>query len=651
MLNTGHQGFRPDIEGLRGLAVLLVILFHFKLLGLQAGFIGVDIFFVISGFLMTQILTSPKFEWTKTGILSFYRKRFWRLAPAYYVVLLGVLGLIFAYPWQFDFDKLSTGLLSSAFFAYNIVAPSDTGYFGTEAVNNPVLHLWSLGVEIQFYLIWPIVLLCLKGRSYKAQIAAITAITAVSFILSQVLVIKDPEVAYYLVFTRLWQFGFGALAALVLRSQHLQFSPRTVAFVQSFSIAVILGVAWFMPKTEWPSIFALLPTIACTALIIGGTNHATTTNSILCIAPLRWLGKISYSLYLIHWPMVVLGNAALENYTESQLIRSCFVLASLFIALALYAFIEDRIRKIGAERTKLRYYTTPVCAVLLISSGYVVLSSNKIQSIFFREQFIKLIELEAAYKKDLYSICHKTNRQPCIFGNTNSDKTIVLWGDSHARHLTFGLHQKLKEINLRAALFTNGGCPPLIGITRTGNISSQMKCSESNAKALSYIQSHSEVQSIILAARWSLYNEENNKLLFENSQIQGQPNLISELDKTLNQLNPTDTKVVFIMQAPEFPTESTFTSCRAEYAGQTQQDNYAKCTIQLSTITRQFTLDKQISAVIKKHENTSAINLKEAFCSKQSCSAIYKDTILYYDDDHLNPAGSKYAVEKLFVGF
>ncbi|MDD7908969.1 acyltransferase family protein [Pseudovibrio exalbescens] len=649
MFNRASQGFRPDIEGLRGLAVLLVILFHFNLLGLQAGFIGVDVFFVISGFLMTQIILNPKFEWNRSGILSFYRKRFWRLAPSYYVVLLAILGLIYAFPWQFDFDKLSTGLLYSTIYAYNIVAPSDTGYFGTEAINNPILHLWSLGVEVQFYLVWPIVLLLIKGKSYRTKIISLVAITVISLILSQVLVIKDPEVAYFLLFSRLWQFCFGALAALLITKEGLRFPKRTKTLVQTISLTFIVGSAWIAPKTEWPSIYATIPTIATATIIIFGSSQATNSASALSLPPLRWLGKISYSLYLIHWPMVVLGNATFETYNENTAIRIGFVVASLFVSVLLFHLIEKRMRALGLRETKLGFLAAPACAATIVISGAVVLKYEQLNSAILNDKFVELKRLESAYYEVRQNSCHNGDRKPCLFGDIESDKTVLVWGDSHARHLLYGLNQKFKSERIKGVLFESPACAPLIGTTRTGSAMDSRTCSANNTSAFDYVKSKKDIYLIVLAARWSLYSS-NNGLLYDDKNKREVPNFLAALQDTITDLNSFGHKVLFVTQAPQFPSSKEHKKCKLAYIVSKNDLEPSQCQISAQSIKKQLSLDHIISEEFIDSRNNKILDLKDAFCSGSKCFAIHEGTPLYHDYNHLNTVGSEYAAEKLFSG-
>ncbi len=234
---------------------------------------------------------------------------------------------------QLDFENITTRLIFASLFSYNIFAPTDTGYFGTEALLNPLLHLWSLGVEIQFYLTWPIILFVVRNKPTKIQIITIVAVVLVSFVIAQILVIKDPDVAYYSFPTRLWQFGVGALSAIAATRMRLELTPLSSSTMQLGSLAIIGGFAWLAPSSlPWPGLYAIIPVSACAVLLVVGKQPVISAANLLNRSPIRFLGVISYSLYLVHWPVVVYGNMLIDDFAASQLVRTAGVAISIALA-------------------------------------------------------------------------------------------------------------------------------------------------------------------------------------------------------------------------------------------------------------------------------------------------------------------------------
>ncbi len=261
--------------------------------GVDGGFIGVDIFFVLSGFLMTQIVLGGQFEWSFHGVGKFYRKRFWRIAPAYYVVLTGLALLFLSYPSEFLLYDFPISFLYSALFSYNIYAPSSgAGYFDIAAIEKPVLHLWSLGVEVQFYLLWPLVLYLVAQRPVLNKVLVIGALALISFISAVVLSGPDPDVAYFSILTRFWQFCVGGFVAILLQKKDFTPSAASSNLVSALGIVTLAVCAFIAPQAGWPGFVALVPTLATAVLLWQGVAGNMVTAYSLQLAPLRhWAGS------------------------------------------------------------------------------------------------------------------------------------------------------------------------------------------------------------------------------------------------------------------------------------------------------------------------------------------------------------------------
>ena len=361
-------GFRADIEGLRGIAVLLVVLYHAGWLsnaaaGVPGGFIGVDLFFVISGYLITGLLIRERERTGRIGFARFYARRVRRILPAAAVVLLITIPLSYALVTLLQRPATMDDAASAALSIANVRFAITTDYFHP-ATNSPFLHFWSLGVEEQFYFVWPALLALVAWRRPRAGAGvALTVLVVVSFAASLLITDANPSWAFYMLPTRAWQLAAGGLLAVVVLSpdrvpptlrRHL---PATISVVGWLALAALVVDAFAISSaTPYPGLAAVVPTLAGVALIATGAE-ARGPGAILRTPPVRFLGKISYSLYLWHWPILILGGiwlngplgipTSIDGPTAVLEPGQALVLAALAVpaAAASWAFVEEPFRR------------------------------------------------------------------------------------------------------------------------------------------------------------------------------------------------------------------------------------------------------------------------------------------------------------------
>ena len=343
--HVSHDGFRPDIEGLRGVAVLMVVLFHAGLGGVAGGFIGVDVFFVISGFLITGLLVREHGRTGRIALLPFYARRARRLLPAAVVVL--VVTLLAAMNLVAPLDRPAVALdgAAAALSIGNIrFALASGDYFANVGAPSPFLHFWSLAIEEQFYLVWPaLILVVARGRHARLLVGvALTAIVIGSFATSLLLTDVAANWAFYSLPSRAWELGLGGLVALV--GGALGRMPRgSLSFLGWLgAAAVAFSMLTFDSALAWPGTAALVPSLGAAALLAGGSGRLG-PNRFLTIAPLRDLGKISYSLYLVHWPILVLAPLAIGAPLD-DVSRIGLVAISVGVAALSWALVETPFR-------------------------------------------------------------------------------------------------------------------------------------------------------------------------------------------------------------------------------------------------------------------------------------------------------------------
>ncbi len=351
---TDISRYRPDLEGLRGVAILLVLLCHVRIPGAEAGFVGVDVFFVLSGFLITGLLVDEHERTGRIGLGRFYARRARRILPAAALVLATTLVAARFVVSPLDLRRIADdGLAASLSLANMRFALDATDYFGPVDAS-PMLHFWSLAIEEQFYLLWPILLLTVAriARPRLAMAALSIAVLAGSFILCSALTDISSAWAYFSLPTRAWQLAAGGL--LVLGSPLLGRLPQAVAAAVGWLGAALLGASLVAigPTTAYPGLASLLPTLGAVALIASGGVIGSPGWIALARAPLRWLGRISYSLYLWHWPILVLGPMALglgwatdEGAAEDLAMRVGLVGIAIVLAAATWALVEQPFRR------------------------------------------------------------------------------------------------------------------------------------------------------------------------------------------------------------------------------------------------------------------------------------------------------------------
>jgi len=474
--------FRPDIEGLRGIAILLVLLFHAGLPWTPGGFIGVDVFFVISGFLITGKLWRESQQPGGLSITKFYAWRIRRLLPAALVAvaIVSLFGLLIAAP--LNRSELAADGAASALSIANMRFISSVDYFAPTASPSPFLHFWSLSVEEQFYLVWPalIVLLTWRGGSSRRLIAALVIGVIASFAFSLWLTDASPARAFYLLPTRLWQLGAGGLLALI---GVVGTSRRSGALAWAGLAAIALAGVALTSEMPYPGLAALLPTLGAVALLYGGAAPGGPLR-LLTAAPLRFLGKISYSLYLWHWPLLVLPLMFLERALSGVEIVVA-VAAAIGVSWLSWRFVEQPFRY--GERSRratswsaIRIGVAGILTVALFTQGLAAglaapatviqpspsPSGSPVASdgpIALPADLTPSLTSARADEERLrgdgcLAFERVTTPPTCEYGDKGSAITIALVGDSHASHWFPAIEAIALERGWRLLTFVKVSC-------------------------------------------------------------------------------------------------------------------------------------------------------------------------------------------------
>ena len=461
------QKYRPDIDGLRAVAVLAVVAYHAFPETIRGGFIGVDIFFVISGFLISTIIFESMAA-NRFSIVEFYSRRIRRICPALLLVLSSVLIIGWFLLLGVDYALLGKHVASGAGFSANFILWLEADYFDLSAELKPLLHLWSLGIEEQYYLLWPALMWALwkpERNLYKP----IMGLFLVSFALCIYQTHADKTLAFYSPFSRFWEILLGSLLAYATFRENSRNRTNTTsrfANVRAPLGAILIGIGFLVitNKSPFPGWLALLPTVG-TALILAGGSGSWINSKILSQPVLVWIGLISFPLYLWHWPLLSFARIEAAQ-TVSPELRWALLAISFLLAWITYRFVERPLRFGRAGNSKA---IVLLCVLACVgSAGYLTFKSEG-----FPNRFPEIIRTATSYIPFSWGdhvrseVCHmhlvtSTVHKPECFEVARP--LVALWGDSHAASLYPGLKKLQSSQQFGVIQVTESGCPPLLGV-------------------------------------------------------------------------------------------------------------------------------------------------------------------------------------------
>ncbi|MGA9763609.1 MAG: acyltransferase family protein [Rhodomicrobium sp.] len=634
--------YRPDIDGLRAIAVLLVVFYHAGLSATSGGFIGVDIFFVISGYLITGIITRELDDGHFT-FANFYGRRIKRICPALFTVLgIAALAALFILTPD-DLRLFGRSIISTVFFYSNWLFYNQVNYFDGPAIEKPLLHTWSLAIEEQYYIIWPVVLFLLYRTGRRNALPyLVLALLCLSLAASQIVLEPDQAQAFYLLPYRGWELLLGAYLAIA----SFPANSRLVANIMGFAgfAAITFAAAAFDTKTPFPGLNALFPCLGAAMLITAGLHRQALSRTILSFQPLRFAGKISYSLYLIHWPLFSFAHIALDG--EPTLIQRVAIVAlSAMLAALSYWYVETPARRTTFRFPVLAQAALAAAALLALCGGLYDASKGLPWRAPSSVQIAYAAKYPGHHEQDLAD-CRDDPRpalvhRPCPIGAPARDLQydFVLWGDSHARHLATAFSDQAKALGLAGLVIWEVRCPPLLNENRVS-----ARCKEANARAQQWLATQTKLKMVFLGAVWKNHAgrglPQKDGAVFDNARAaQGSAVDLSGLEETLSLLRARGLPVAIVEDVPSFPVDVPNCAARARMFGRPDERCFS---FPRRSIEQEGEQASSFLREVSRRFDIPIVETVKAFCEGDTCRTEKDGVIFYEDHGHLNTAGSRY---------
>ncbi|MFD7284748.1 acyltransferase family protein [Streptomyces sp. NPDC059863] len=655
----GAAHLRPDIQGLRALAVALVILSHIGVTRFSGGYIGVDVFFVISGFVITSMLLRELSSTGRISIRDFYARRAMRLLPAATVVVLATLAGSRLYLSKVRFADYVGDALSSSLYAANIrLALTGTDYLSQSSPPSPFQHFWSLAVEEQFYLLWPLLLLVswMAARRHAFALVLPTAVlTVISFALSLFTTASSPSWAYFGPHTRVWELGTGSLLALA--ATRLERLPARIAAPATWIglACVLIAARTFDENTPFPGYHALLPVLG-TALILAGGCAPTRFGArrLLALRPAVWVGGLSYGWYLWHWPLLVIARTALRRGPELPLLGALMAVA-LLAAWATSRLVENPVRfhpvlrrRPGRALGMGAGLSAGAVSLALVAGAFPPAIDSGVAAPVLQNALRaapdaegRLTELlgtaptrlpsnlrpgisevkserSALYRDGCHANYTSTSARPCVFGDRDSDKVVVIFGDSHAAQWFPALDRLARTKHWRLVSLTKASCK-VATVTTVSEHKPYRSCDTWRNNALARID---ELRPFLVIASSS------DAGTLADTGLDPLQEWTAGYRTTFQRLTATGARVIEVLDTP-WP-EADAVDCAASYP--------LRLTTCATDTTKAFRdpTRRKASRAAAASSGVNVIDPEPWFCAPNGdCPIVVDDTLVYRDESHI----------------
>jgi peptidoglycan/LPS O-acetylase OafA/YrhL len=640
--------YRNDIDGLRAIAVLSVILNHAGFRLFPGGFVGVDVFFVISGYLITGILLR-EIDGNEFSLVRFYNRRIRRILPALFAVLVFTMiicSLIYDPKRLMDFGR---SVIATVLFASNINFWLEAGYFDTPSQLKPLLHTWSLAVEEQFYILFPLfmVLTMRYARKFLPVVLMLTALA--SFVLGWQEMQHDSGAAFYLAHLRAWELLAGALiASSRLRSDAIQKYGGGVATLGI--ILILLPVFIYTENTPFPGLAALVPVGGAAMILVGGLHGHSAASRFLSLPLLTFIGKISYSLYLWHWPLIIFWRYyAIRPVTVLENVLILFLI--LVLAAISWRYIETPFRSPNFLQPGQLYMLAGGTMSIMLVVG-AILYFNK----GFPARDVTQASLAADMKRWDLEKCNMDYAgdpnviTPCRIGNASQPASFLVWGDSHAPTTGKAIDVAAKNSGAGGLMTYLLGCPTLLDVV-SSPVVGVVSCPGYNHTVLDYLDAHPEITKVIIVNRWTVWvegahykDEFGGALSLKDSRGELPDDasidklFTAGLERLVQRLRDTGHEVYLVTPIPEIGYDVPSANFIALQTGRDANQIIAP------TIDEYLDRNGRTNEILQSLAHMYGIHLIEPWkilCVEGRCRVVINEVPLYQDDDHISPFGSE----------
>lgn len=647
--------YRPDIDGLRALAVLSVVIYHIAPSMLPGGFLGVDIFFVISGYLISLIVLREQMNGT-FRFNDFYSRRILRLFPALVAVLMATIAFGALSLFADEYARLGSYASWAAVFLTNIQLMHEAGYFDVASNTKPLLHLWSLSVEEQFYLVWPALIILLGYLRLRIGLIIVSFVLS-SFIFTIYLAERSIDTLYFHPLARFWELMLGAILA---SWQHRKMDNALsltltlpIAVRHLLSLCGMTGIIWSLllwnDKIVHPGWYTLLPVLSAVLYIASGSGAVG--NRFLALRPFVWVGLISYPLYLWHWPILSFIRIMESGNPDCLLLWAGGGVAIILAALT-YRFIEQPLRRSNHVQLKLLVLGSAMMTVLITSW---IVEANQGFPERSAVEYVKEVEVQMTrgprQNESCLSLFPAGNAPVYCLQHASGKQMIAIIGDSHAHVLFPGVSAMAAERGYGTLLLANSGCPPFDGAVTGRNSNEKNQCAINIETILSAIEHDSRVVSVLVASRGPQYLDGTgfgpfdamyppivSRTSINASTNQSPINVFrSGLDSTIKRLHDRGINVAYLLQVPEL--EVLPKSCLSRPLTLTK--NNQGCEVMYDVYQERMHVYRSlISEIQASRDFLRVVDPEPVFCNKRTCRGFHNDQLLYADNNHLSILGS-----------
>lgn len=660
--------YRPEIDGLRAIAVVSVILYHAQMVffgndWFEGGYVGVDVFFVISGYLIAKIVFLELESTNDFSYLDFYERRARRILPVLFFVIL----CSFPFAWNnllpSAYVEYAKSIITSVLFGSNFFFYLSTTEYGADSsLLKPFLHTWSLGVEEQFYLIFPVIAIAAYKHCKKHVLTVFFILSSLSLVFAEVTGSRNPDLNFYLPFSRFWELGVGVILAyreLYCKSRNNQFINKYMPSIGL--LLIVFSIFYFDADTKHPSLITLIPVLG-TALVISYSNENDLIGSILGFKPFVWIGLLSYSAYLWHFPVFAFSRLGGQDYTNFD--KIIWILITFLLSVFTLFLIERPFRRNASIKMTFNvsllgaFLIITVCSLVIMKSGFPTK-----ERFGFDPELINTITPTYLFGDngcEGSDILLYGESEFCKFGNTaKKDIDFILLGDSHAMHAQPLLAKVAYDNNLKGLFGGNSGCPPLLGVYPLRGTPHptdwSKRCFNFNKNGFEIVKERN-IKTVFLVARWDYYVDGSNigalNNISDDSLNFGDILLTRKvfqqgIERTLSEYSNIDAKIIVLLQVPHQNVNvrrfmEQLISIPSITERQIFLDNGMKQGVSREMHeARQFiSVSSWISAVEKsQYENIFIIDPTDNFCNEDFCPFITRSSAMYTDSDHASEHG------------